>query len=433
MYQGVIVVRWRRQFFLLVAAVVFCLLPAPVVAAADTVDSIVVNVTSDVPPPARIVKRMTGSVTTVGEQILLGKTVGDVLDRQAAYEKIIQEVFDRVLVGYTVQAVSIDPGIRTTILITLTPWGDVVRDVSVEMDYGSLSPASAELVRQDVGDITEKVRNLLVGLPIDAVDWAGSLSKTLLREYLEGQLPEFRAGIDIVPGSVTTVRVSLLPQGPVVQDVQLSLRSKTIPNVLLLTARPDVEATAGELRGLPVAFVERHHAYFANRIGNQAAQLPAARRYELKLTPMLEPGRETRVTLNAETDRYKVTLEGHLDMGREQDNTAVQLHAGKYISNRDEAFMEVVLFPNQVSWQFLPGWGHRVGTNTTLGIKYNIGDKQAVLWLQQPLARNWSFRLERTPAISYTEVGIRYKFHDFISAEYVFTNHDNWLRLVGDL
>lgn len=424
---------WRRQFLLLALAVVFCLLPVPAAAAADTVDSIAVNVTSDVPPPARIVKRMIGSVTTVGEQILLGKTVGDVIDRQAAYEKIIQEVFDRVLVGYAVTGVTIDPGSRTTILVALTPWGDVVRDVSVELDYGSLSPAAAELMSRDVGDVTEKVRNLLVGLPIDSVDWAGSLSKTLLREYLEGQLPEFRSGIEIVAGAVTTVRISLLPQGPVVQDVQVSLRSKTIPNMLLLTARPDIETTAGELRGLPVAFVERHSAYFTNRVGSQAAQLPAARRYELKLTPSLEAGRETKVTLNAETDRYKVTLEGHLDMGREQNNTAVQLHVGKSIGSRDEAFMEVVFFPNRVSWEFLPGWGRRVGTNTNVGIKYNIGDQQAVLWLQQPLARNWSFRLERTPAAGYTEVGIRYKLHDFISAEYVFTNHDNWLRLVGDL
>jgi len=425
--------RWRRQFSLLVMAVVLCFSPVPVVAAADTVDGIAVNVASDVPPPARIVKRMTDSVTTVGEQILLGKTVSDVIDRQAAYEKIFQEVFDRVLVGYTVQKVAIQPGSQTTILVTLTPWGDVVRDVSVEMDYGNLSPASAELVRQDVGDITEKVRNLLVGLPIDAVDWAGSLSKTLLREYLEAQLPEFRSGIDIAAGSVTTVRVSLLPQGPVVQDVQVSLRSKTIPNVLLLTARPDIETTADELRGLPVSFVERHNVYFTNRIGNQAAQLPAARRYELAVTPMLEPGRETKVILNAETDRYKITLEGHLDMGREKNNTAVQLHVGKYIGSRDEAFTEVVFFPNQVSWQFLPGWGHRVGVNTNLGVKYNIVDRQSVLWLQQPLARDWSFRLERTPGTGNNEVGIRYKLHDFISAEYVFTNHDSWLRLVGDL
>lgn len=425
---------WYRQIFLFaIAAAVLSLFSVPAIASAETVDSIVVNVASDVPPPPRIVKRMTTSVTIVGEQILLGKTVGDVADRQSAYEKIIQEVFDRVLVGYSVQEVAIQPGIQTTILVKIMPWGDMVQDVSIEVDYGSLSPATADLVRKDMGDLNEKVRNLLVGLPIDAVDWAGSLAKTILREYLEAQLPEFRAGIDITSGTAAAVHISLLPQGPVIQDVQVSLRSKTIPNVLLLTARPDVEATAGELRGLPVAFVERHSSYFTGRIGTRAAQLPAARRYDLTLIPSLEPARETRVTLNAETDRYKVTLEGHLDMGRERDNTAIQLHAGKYISKRDETFMEVLFFPNSVTWKFFPGWEHRIGSNTNVGIKYNVSDNQAVLCLHQPLANDWSFRLERTPAAGHTEIGLRYRLHDFISVEYIFTNHDNWLRLVGDL
>ncbi|MBP1765239.1 MAG: hypothetical protein H6Q65_2297, partial [Firmicutes bacterium] len=307
------------------------------------------------------------------------------------------------------------------------------RDVSVEIDYGAIPPASAGLIRQDIGDVNEKVRNLLIGLPIDAVDWAGSMSKTLLREYLEAQVPDFRAGIEIAAGPVTAVKISLLPQGPVVQDVQVSLRSKTIPNILLLTARPDVEDTAGELRGLPVSFVERHLSYFTGRIQQRASQLPAVRKYELTLTPVLEPGREAKVVLDAETDRYKVTLEGHLDMGRQRDNTAVQLHAGKYINKRDEAYMEVIFFPSQIAWQFMPGVFHRFGTNTNVGMKYNITDNQAVLCLNQPLSHDWSLRLERTPAAGHNEIGFRYRLHDFISLEYIITNNDNWLRLIGDL
>ncbi len=428
-----ITIGWCRQLVIWTIVVWLNFFPVPAIAAAETVDSIVVNITSDVMPPARIAKRMTNSVVAVGEHVLLGKTVSDVTEKQAAYEKVVQEVFDRVLVGYMVQGVSIQPGTQTGIAITLVPWGDIVRDISVEVDYGAMPAASAGLVRQDMGDVSEKVRNLLVGLPIDAVDWAGSMSKTLLHEYLEAQLPDFRTGIEIIAGPVTTVKISLLPQGPVVQDVQVSLRSKTIPNVLLLTARPDVEATAGELRGLPVSFVERHLAYFASRIQQKASQLPAVRRYELALTPVLEPGRETKVVLDAETDRYKITLEGHLDMGRQRDNTAAQLHVGKFLNKRDEAYMEVVFFPSQIAWQFKPGVFHRFGTNTNIGMKYNITDNQAVLCLNQPLSHDWSLRLERTPASGQTEIGFRYRLHDFISMEYIITNHDNWLRLIGDL
>jgi hypothetical protein len=427
-------ISWKGITSLLLLLGLVSLWPASVLAAPDAVESVSVSIISETAtPPPRIAKRMTASISAVGENVLLGKKVTEVRDSQAAYEKIIQEVFDRVLVGYSVQEVAIHPGVDTTIVVTLTPWGDVVREVTVDMEYNNLSPGVSDLVRQDMGDVTGKVRDILIGLPIDAVDWGGALSKTVLRDYLEAQLPEFRYGFDIVPGAKTTVRISLAPQGTLIQDVQFSLRSKTIPNVLLMAARPEVEAMGNELRGLPVAFVERHRDYFTTRIGQTAANLPVVRKYGLTLKPVLEVGSDARITLFADTHQYKLTLKGYLDMGRQQDNTEVRLHVGKYLGEREEAFMEVHFLPSDVSWEFLPGIAHRVGTDTTVGVKYSITHQQYITWLHQPLSNRLSFRLERTPATGYNEMGLRYKLHDFVSAEYVRTNHESWLRLIADL
>jgi len=428
-------IRWQNRFcgiFFFFAVLVA--LTGAAGAENAVVDAVRVSVQAGAaPPPARVIKRMEQSVATVGEHVLAGRKVADVESNKAAYEKVIKEVFDRVLVGYSVQAVLVAPGPTTSITVRILPWGDIVRGVAVETDPGGIAPQILPLLRQDMGDVEQRVSQVLVGLPVDSVEWAGSLSKSVIREYLAAQLPEFRTNLEIVPGSTTTVKLSLVPAGPLVKDVRVTLRSRTIPNFLLLGARPTVEEAAVPMQGLPVAFVERHADHFKNMLLKVAAAHPATRRYGLELTADLKAGVDSELVITAETPQYNVSLEGYLDMGRKAHDTSARLHVGRNCGPKDELFLEVTFVPGSVSWEFVPGWGHRLGARTETGLKYSLSDAQAVLWLKQELSANWLLRLERVPASGANELGLRYKLHDFLSLEYVFTKNDNWLRLVGNL
>jgi len=388
---------------------------------------------SDAPPPTRVLRRMELSVATVGDHVLVGRRIADVADNKESYEKLIKEVFDRVLVGYSVQQVTITPGAATHIAVLLSPWGDVVKNVRLETDFGDISPGTAALIQQDMGNIADKINSVLLGMPVDAVDWAGGVSKAMIREILAAQLPEFRANLDILAGQTTVVKLSLMPAGPVIRDVKVSLRSRSIPNMLLLEAQAALEDSAAILRGLPVAFVERHSDYFNSVLTASIADRPIVKRYGLKLSAQLNTGPETEVVVNVETTKYNVTLEGYLDVGKTTDNTSARLHIGEYVSKRDELFLETTFIPGSVSWIFAPGWGHRLSDSTTAGLKYQIEEKHDILWLNQDLGKHWMLRLERTPGTGYTELGIRLKLHDFLSAEYIFSNNQRWLRLVGNL
>lgn len=412
-----------------------CLLFSSNIAKASepVVEKITVSITGDQAPPVRIMKRMSASVGTVGEQMLVGRTVGDVEGGKTSYEKLIQEIFDRVLVGYSVEKVQIVPGVATAIQIGIVPWGEVVREVSLEVDFGNLSPELRGLVEKDMGNLEEKVNEVLVGLPIDAVDWAGGVSKIVIREALVSALPEFNANFDIIPGPHTVMKLSLAPLGPTVQDVHIALRSQTIPNVFLFAVRPTVEQSARSLVGLPVAFIERHRTYFTTKLEKTAMQHSIATSYGLRIIPSINPGVDTEITLDAETDRYKVSLEGYMDMGRPAENTSFRFHAGKFIGKQDEAFLEVDFIPSSVSWDFTTGWGHTLSKGTRAGIKYNLSDQYSTLWLQHDINRNLSLRLERVPTYGKNEFGIRYKLHDFLSAEYVVTKEEQWLRIVSHL
>ena len=409
------------------------LVPGMAKASDEVVDKVSVTILANQAPPNRIAKRMSASVGTVGEQMLVGRSVHEVERNKVVYEKLIQEIFDRVVVGYSVESVDLTPSASTVIAVRVAPWGEVVREVALEIDYGTISPELIDLVKKDMGKIQEQVDEVLVGLPIDAVDWAGGVSKIVIRELLTSQLPEFHTNFEITQGTRTVMKLSLSPKGPTVQDVHVSLRSHTIPNLLLMTVRPTVDEASKSLVGLPVAFIERHHDYFTAKLAQDAALHPITKNYGLQLTPMINAGVDTEIVLDAETDKYKVSIEGYMDMGRREDNTSFRLHAGKFMGKRDELFTEVNFIPSTVTWRFLPGWGHTFRAGTTAGIKYDISEKQDILWLQHDVNRNISLRLERTPKTGQNEFGVRYKMHDFLSAEYVFTKENKWLRLISSL
>lgn len=401
--------------------------------AAETVDKITVRVTAPQPPPDKIAKRMTASVTAVGEQMLLGRTIDNINNNQISYEKLIREIFDRVLVGYSVAQVIITPGENTHIHVVVTPWGDVVQTVTLEVDSGSLSPEITAMLKRDLGNVDEHVNNILIGLPTDAVEWAGSISKTVIRETLADKLPEFRSNMEIESGLNTKVKLSLVPIGPTIQEVNVRLRSRTIPNLLLEELGIATRDSANLLRGLPVAFVERHKDYFIAQINAAVAKHPLTAQYGLQLSLIINPATQTELIVNAETAKYRINLEGSLDVGRIEDNATAKLHVGKFVGKKDELFMEVRFIPSTVSWSFEPGWGHKFSERTTAGFRYNTSEDHSIVWLKQYLGPNWTLRFERTRKTNYNEFGVRYKVHEFLSAEYIFTRKENWLRLIANL
>lgn len=426
----------RRKFYTgVIAGLVTLVMLTGIAGAEDTsVGTVTVSVKSvNTPPPSRVLKRMEISVATIGEHVLLGRKVADIADNKNSYEKLVKEVFDRVLVGYSVQQVEVTSGATTHVAVLISPWGEVVREVRLEIDYGSVMPEATALIKRDIGNIEDNISNLLIGMPVDSVDWAGAVSKSVIREMLAEQLPEFRANLEIVAAPVTTIKLTLIPTGKIIQDAKATLRSRSIPNVLLLEARPSVEDAVGNLRGLPVAFVERHSSYFKDALLTSVAKRPFVKRFGLNLIAQLNAGPDTDFIVNVETTKYKITLEGFLDLGRTTDNTAARLHIGEYVGKRDEIFLETTFNPGTVSWKIAPGWGHRLGHKTEAGVKYEINGHQGIFWLNQELGGNWSLRLERAPATDNNELGIRYKLHDFLTAEYIFTKNDSWLRLVGNL
>ncbi|MCR5030458.1 MAG: acylphosphatase, partial [Selenomonadaceae bacterium] len=223
--------------------------------AKGTVDEISASVTAMAPIPALVQQRMEATVAAIGTQLLAGRRLADVEEARAQEEAIIHEVFDKVLVGYSVENVTLVTGETSRIEIRLVPWADVVRAVHVDVDVEGMPPLVEEMARRDLADVGRVFGEGMQGLPIAASDWTNGVLKRSLQDYMNEHLPEFRADFDVVPGVETRVAVTVYPRLPVVRTIDLSMRSDTIPNFTLLNHRQRMQENVNMLIGVPVAFV----------------------------------------------------------------------------------------------------------------------------------------------------------------------------------
>ncbi|WP_346353595.1 hypothetical protein [Azotosporobacter soli] len=399
----------------------------------ERVENIQVAVTSANPLATALQARLENSLATVTRQMLSGKNVEEIRQRQGQYERVLQEVFTRVLFGYEVERVELVPGRQMQVRMQVTPWGDLVEQVDVQFDYGNLPQELQPLLEKDLAGLTEGMRNLFVGLPVDSEDWAIGVAKTELRDRAALQLPEYTLGVELASGTHSVVKITLVPNGQLVQDSRISIRSPNLPNLLLLDLKPVLAQEITSWRNLPVGWVARHRDYFVQRLLKKAEQAPLTKRYNLQYQIELQPGSLVDVYLTAKTDGYKINAEGYLDMGRKENNTSARLHAGRMMNKQEELFGEVDFYPTTFTWKFSGGVSHHFGRETDIGFQYLLSDRQGKWWLRQNLSDSWQLRLERYPKNSDYEMGLRYRLHEFLSVEYVFTKQENWLRLIGVL
>lgn len=173
-----------------------CFLPVRAQASAR-VDAVTAVVEADSGVPPLVQQRMETSVRVIAEQLLLGRPVADVAADSGTQAEVIRQVFDKVLVGYTVRGVDIEPGENVRVTAHLLPWSDVIRTIEVDTAVEGMPPAVEELVRQDLADVDGVFSDALYGLPVAATDWTNGVLKHHLNDFLAEHLPEFRGDFEV--------------------------------------------------------------------------------------------------------------------------------------------------------------------------------------------------------------------------------------------
>jgi hypothetical protein len=378
--------------------------------------------------------RVTASVQAVSEKLLVGRKIADVEANKQRFEATIRQVFDRVLYGYELADIRIVPDQQTAIYLRIVPWGDTVQTVKLQIEAENISQEDLVLIRQDLEGIDRNIAQVLVGLPIDAFAWADSVSKAMIRETINERLPEFRADIDYTPARHLKVHIRLQPQGLTIKTTEVSLRSESMPKLLLLSIGISAETFAEKLNGLPAAFVQRHKKVYEERLQQVLDKDTSVKKYKLDIQTNYTLGEKTMVEVKAETTRYKINMEGVLDLGRNEDhNTIVRNHVGYYAKPDIELFLDTDFYPNTVSWHFHPGIGRQLTAKTYIGVKHDLKNNVDIGILRHKLSNDLWLNIERNATSGERLTAIRYRMHDLLSAEAISDHEKMWVRIIADL
>ena len=404
--------------------------------ASGTIAAVHAEVAADgeaLPPTVRV--RMEKSVAVISSQLIEGKAIASYEERRAADEAAIREVFDKVLVGYSVTAVAIEPGEEAHVRVTLAPWADRVEAVEVEVAVDGVSPVIGKMAKEDLAGVETVFRQSLEGLPVAAADWTNGVLKESLNAYMAEHLPEFRADFDVETARRTHVALTVYPKMPVVRTIDLAMRSDTIANFALLEKRSVLQAKANEMLGVPIAFVARHEKEFARGMEEVLDASGEFRTLGLKTHATIAAGEQTSVMSRSDTSRYRLRLEGWSDIGRRSasgNDITFRAHAGAMLSPADEIFVQADVLPQDFDWGWETAYERRVLPGVFASLRYDIREHAWTTGVRAaPLPRievRWEYRrADRTG-----EAGLSYRLHDFLRVELVRDSSEGWLRLIGD-
>ncbi|MCI7611584.1 MAG: acylphosphatase [Selenomonadaceae bacterium] len=416
-----------------------CLPPAACAGQAALVERAEVQVRAEKNLPGPVRQRMEKSVAAIAGQLLEGRKLAEVSRDRADYESIIQQVFDKVLVGYTVSRVVIavqeEPGVAR-VQVFLVPWQDVIQRVQVAVSVEGMPECAETMLQQDVAGMEDVFSSSLLGLPVAAADWSHGLLKKQVTAFLQERAPEFKADFDVQVAADTRVNVVLYPLLPVVRTVDLSMRSDTILNAGLLAKRQQMQSAVDGMIGLPVHFVERHRQAFEGYLADVLNEDADCRKWSVTTQVALAPGEKLKVMSRSDSDIYRVRLEGWADAGNSwgnQQDTSLKarLHLGRMLSERSELFSQLDFYPQSVKWDWDVGFRYALPSGASAGVRYDLRNDYFKLDVVQPVSRKWLLRYEYRDREHHSEFGIRYKLHDFLSLEYAADSHSSWLRFIG--
>jgi predicted component of type VI protein secretion system len=385
-----------------------------------------------------LLRKMEDSMQVVAAQLFNGRDSGFIAADTAGYERLLSEISDRVITGYQTNRVVLSmaqeqDGTAVNLAFAVAPWAQTVQKVDVDIQFSGINPFAAAVLQEKVPALRELLQKTLQGASLDAADWAGGILRGQVKNSVEAVLPDFKAAVDLTTRDDTvTVQVIIYPVGELVRNVQYSMVSKSIPNILLMKLKYKYADKAKSLQGLPVSYLEADQKILTDRLMKELSAEPQVVRHHLTPQVVIRPGAETQLDISLESNKYKIWFEGYGDVGRKDRNLSGRAHLGRFFSRRDELFGEVGIDLKDVRWDFSVGYAYHWG-KSTLSYMRRVPADANLYRLEYDFTPKWRFRYEHFGDTKVNEYAIRYRIHEFLSGEYVYSTKKSYFRIVGNL
>ena len=391
----------------------------------------VVDVTGGTSMP--LLNKMSNSMQLVAQQLLLERDTEAIQPVQQEYATLLSDIADRVLTGYYLQSAELIVDKESELVLKIRPWNTAIRNVEVDLKFSGVEEQTSELLESKLPTLKQRLKDTLIGASVDASDWADGVLRKIVRQQVEEVLPEFKVAVDLINESEKTiVQVVIYPVGQLVRNVEYSMRSDAIPNILLMKLKYKYADECNKLRGLPVSYVARQKQEIEEFLLSKLRNEQEIVEYDLQPQVIITPNTDMAVEFLINSDKYKVWFEGYGDIGRGEENLSGKAHFGKFVSHKEEVFGEVEAVLDNVDWNFGVGYTRYWGKSGWSYIR-RVPDGENNYKLEYYLDSKWRLRAEHFASKNRNEYGVRYRIHEFLSAEYVYGGDEFYLRIIGNL
>jgi len=355
------------------------------------------------------------------------RRIAEEIKDNPAREPIVKSVSSKLFPGYGVKEVSF----RDELKVVFFPIYPLVDRVSVSFSPERFPEELEPLFKVSLDRISGKVSSLFKGLPVDSLDWVQEVAALKVREIVSEELPGFGSSISLYFFHETLmVKVSLRGEDPLILTVDLTLRSGTVPNIVLRGLRNEFLPSVKLMEGLPVAFVKRHERFFKDMVVKRASMSKALSFYRVDLLPELNLGRISSMILSLESRVWSISAEGKVPVGLKGAEPEGTLHFGK-VFKEGEIFFELRAMLESVDFENFLGIQLKVGPKLWIGYKRELSEGDNVFFL-----RYSNLQISYWDEDGGVELSYSYWFGSWVRVEFTYSTHEDrlfFLRVVGRL
>lgn len=397
------------------------------------IETISINVSFAGKAPKQVVtKRVHESLLLITQQLLLGRPLAKINADKNVYQNIILDIADRVFTGYQVNQVNLNLNAHTEISFCLSPWGGLLAAPAVNYEYTDIQGLFQPLLAQRLQPLSFDLSSLFTDMPQESIYWLNSLAKDCTKEFAQANLRDFRLLTQGYSQKDKQVEIVVIPVGKKIKSVDVKLVSKNIPQTLLLWTKDYITEIAGSLSGLPVAFVLDNQAQIKELLLSEINEYQAINKYKLITDLRLDIDEASQLIVSVDLANYNFWLKANLDLGKRENNFSGVAHIGYDITKNVELFTEATLYTDTMNWDVDLGISKRI-IKTTFSYARRFGDTDNLFRVEHIFNPKWEARVEHRSKMNYNEFGVRYRFHEFVSAEYIISSKRSWLRIITNL
>ncbi|MCB1217053.1 hypothetical protein KDL44_06655 [bacterium] len=377
------------------------------------------------------------ALTATAEAAIMEQLGGDldyILRNSGEVSGILSDVVDSTLTsrGFDLVELSLDPGTRTTVSMTLRIADQRVSAFSVDFHVMGNVPRITETLGEDEQRVVNRLYETLASTPYDDKQWLTSLVHDTVHDEL-ARMPayaDFGHSIVTEPGETTRVVVSFepLPEALLVGDYSISVRSLTLTNLQLRPARDSLANYLQSFVGLPVSFVSSKLSHFQigamgylNSNCSLVAQCPDS-------TLSLRVDYCTlEAWINLDSTRYLYDAQLRLDLW---EHSQYDIHGrlsaggGRFIGGRWAAYFHADYHPGLERLNPMLGVARQLGPQTLLSAGYDLQAESLRLRGEHHLRRDVYLSADIFTEDDWdylSELALHYRLHDIYELQLVST------------